>query len=336
MGEVFLGWDTRLEKSVAVKALRRDLVEDPRSRERFVREARYACRVQHPFVCSVLDVVEDREELFLVMEHVEGLRLDDVITMERPSVDRVRDLAIEIAEALGAIHEAGLVHRDLKPSNVMVTGDGHVKVMDFGVARLSVPQRPALDVLHHEERHAVHLPDVEERDDVGVVEGGGRARLLLEAGAALGVGGDAGGEHLDRHLAPEPRVPRPEDLPHPSRTEGSDDLVGPEPRPCLECHAPAYFAWSARTCSTTARILSFTDASSKPVSGFLNASPQIGMSGPPWPGRGFLPSTMRWTFSAGNSPPLRFAIRVRSGGWKRRLSASGPSPLPSAPWQVAQ
>jgi tetratricopeptide (TPR) repeat protein len=141
MGEVFLAWDAHLNRSVAVKALRPELAAEPRSRQRFVREARYACRVQHPFVCSVLDVVEDREDLFLVMEHVDGLRLDDVVERDRPSVDRVRDLAIEIAEALGAIHGAGLVHRDLKPSNVMVTADGHVKVMDFGVAQLGAHHR---------------------------------------------------------------------------------------------------------------------------------------------------------------------------------------------------
>jgi tetratricopeptide (TPR) repeat protein/tRNA A-37 threonylcarbamoyl transferase component Bud32 len=135
MGEIYRGRDEVLGKDVAVKALTPARADDERSRHRFVREARYACRVQHPFVCTVLDVVEHREEIFLVLEYIEGRQFDKVLETDHPPPERILDWAIEITEALSAIHKAGLVHRDLKPGNVMITSDGHVKVTDFGVAR---------------------------------------------------------------------------------------------------------------------------------------------------------------------------------------------------------
>ncbi len=135
MGEVYRGRDEVLGKDVAVKALTAARADDERSRHRFAREARYACRVQHPFVCSVLDVVEHREDIFLVLEYIDGRQFDTVLREDHPSQERILDWAIEITEALSAIHKAGLVHRDLKPGNVMIASDGHVKVTDFGVAR---------------------------------------------------------------------------------------------------------------------------------------------------------------------------------------------------------
>jgi serine/threonine-protein kinase len=135
MGEVYRADDTRLGRAVAVKVLPDRLADQPGSRKRFLREARFACRVVHPYVATVFDVIEEDERVLLVMEHIEGRRLDVVLRTDRPDLRRVTEYALEMAEAVGAIHRAGLVHRDLKPGNVMVTPSGHVKVMDFGIAR---------------------------------------------------------------------------------------------------------------------------------------------------------------------------------------------------------
>ena len=135
MGDVYRAWDDRLQRPVAIKAARPVAAFDDLARKRFLRETRMACRVNHPFVATVYDVLEESDQLYLVMEFIEGRRLDEIIDEDHPKVDTLSGYAVEIAEALAAIHSEGIVHRDLKPANVMVTRAGHVKVMDFGVAR---------------------------------------------------------------------------------------------------------------------------------------------------------------------------------------------------------
>jgi len=142
MGEVYLAHDRRLGRRVAIKALGAALFGDDNARKRFLREGRLACQVAHPYVASIHGVVEHGSELLLVMEHVDGRPLTGVLREGRPDERTVLRWGREIAEAMAAIHRAGLVHRDVKPGNVMIARDGHVKVLDFGLAQVADPGPP--------------------------------------------------------------------------------------------------------------------------------------------------------------------------------------------------
>jgi serine/threonine-protein kinase len=142
MGSVWCAHDGRLERDVAVKLLPRILITDPSVERRFEREARAMGRLQHPNVVSVFDFgsarVEGGDELpYLVMELIRGRSLDVLMRDGPLATDRALRIMEQVARALAAAHAAGVVHRDLKPSNVMVDEDDHVKVLDFGLARLN-------------------------------------------------------------------------------------------------------------------------------------------------------------------------------------------------------
>lgn len=135
MGEVFLARDQRLGRLVALKCVASGAWRNTRARHRFEREVRAASAVTHPFVATVFDTLEHEHELVLVMEYIEGQRLDDLIRQGDIDLgERIR-IAAEIAEGLAAIHRAGFIHRDLKPSNIMIGASRHVKILDFGVSR---------------------------------------------------------------------------------------------------------------------------------------------------------------------------------------------------------
>lgn len=136
MASVYLALDERLDREVAVKLMRRDLVADETFVTRFRREARSAARLSHPHVVAVHDQGEDHGDMFLVMEHVPGRTLREVVQTEGPLTPRAAlDLLDPVLQALDAAHAAGLIHRDVKPENVIVRSDGTVKVADFGLAR---------------------------------------------------------------------------------------------------------------------------------------------------------------------------------------------------------
>ena len=142
MGSVWVAGDERLEREVAIKVLPRMLVTDPSAERRFEREARAMGRLRHPNVVTVFDVGSadpgSGEQLpFLVMELLEGTSLDRILAEGPLPPERAVEIFSQVAEALAAAHAAGIVHRDLKPSNIMVADDGHVKVLDFGLARLT-------------------------------------------------------------------------------------------------------------------------------------------------------------------------------------------------------
>jgi tetratricopeptide (TPR) repeat protein/TolB-like protein len=136
MGEVFLARDERLERLVAIKALREDVVASAPARQRLLREARAAACINHPNVAAVFDILEDHDPPLLVMEYVEGETL--AARARRAPVDPAQIVAIgrQLAEGVAAAHAQGVVHRDLKPSNIVLTAGGRVKILDFGIARV--------------------------------------------------------------------------------------------------------------------------------------------------------------------------------------------------------
>lgn len=136
MGDVWLGRDERLGRMVAVKTLRADRRLATTVKLRFLREARILSRLDHPSICRLYDLVESESTDFLLMEYVRGRPLSSVAgTLPLPEA---LDVAVAITDALAAAHREGVIHRDLKPDNVMITADGSVKVLDFGIAR-SIP-----------------------------------------------------------------------------------------------------------------------------------------------------------------------------------------------------
>ncbi|WP_320784552.1 Stk1 family PASTA domain-containing Ser/Thr kinase [Streptomyces sp. CRN 30] len=140
MAEVYLGQDTRLGRAVAVKTLRADLARDPTFQARFRREAQSAASLNHPAIVAVYDTGEDYIDNvsipYIVMEYVEGSTLRELLHSGRKLLpERAMEMTIGILQGLEYAHRSGIVHRDIKPANVMLTRNGQVKVMDFGIAR---------------------------------------------------------------------------------------------------------------------------------------------------------------------------------------------------------
>jgi TolB-like protein len=135
MGEVFLAEDTSLHRKVALKFLPPETQRDSEALKRFVREARSAAALDHPYICHINEVAEGEGGGFIVMEYVDGEALRARIGPGRLALEEALRIGIEVAEALEAAHGKGIVHRDIKPENIMLTKGGHAKVMDFGLAK---------------------------------------------------------------------------------------------------------------------------------------------------------------------------------------------------------
>jgi len=155
MGVVYRARDTRLGRPVALKVLPPEFGEDEGRKSRFLQEARAASAVNHPAIAQVYDVDEGPEGLFIAMELVEGQTVKALIQARELDLLGSLEIAMQVASGLQKAHEAGIVHRDIKPENVVVTPDGHAKILDFGLAKLLEPSQPtsapSADELSHME-----------------------------------------------------------------------------------------------------------------------------------------------------------------------------------------
>src|SRR5947207_7218599 len=145
MGEVYLARDERLGRKVALKLLPEYLTADETQLSRFKNEARSASALNHPNILTVYEIGAEGDRQFIATEFIEGMTLRASITCGRINPHAALEIAVHVASALAAAHEAGVVHRDIKPENIMLRPDGYVKVLDFGIAKLTEP-RPVPDL----------------------------------------------------------------------------------------------------------------------------------------------------------------------------------------------
>jgi len=143
MGVVYEAEDVRLGRRVALKFIPDNLVGDPKSLERFEREARAASQLNHPNICTIHGIEDNNGHPFIVMEKLEGQSVKQMIHGKPMDVDEILDIGVQVADALVASHAKGIIHRDIKPANIFLTNTGQAKVLDFGLAKLTTEAKLA-------------------------------------------------------------------------------------------------------------------------------------------------------------------------------------------------
>jgi serine/threonine protein kinase/tetratricopeptide (TPR) repeat protein len=157
MGDVYLAEDTKLDRKVAIKFLRDDYSKDADKLGRFVREAKAASALNHPHILTVYEIGTVDDTNYIATEYIEGSTLRDILNKKEPlQLSHVLKIGVQVSEALGAAHAAGIVHRDIKPENIMIRRDGYAKVLDFGLAKLSEQKAPENVSAEGETRALVH------------------------------------------------------------------------------------------------------------------------------------------------------------------------------------
>src|SRR6187401_916472 len=135
MGTVYEAQGTRLPRSVAIKIIKDDLSRNVDAIRRFKREARLACSINHPNICTILEIGEHDGGSFIAMELLEGTTIKSRLLGEPLTLDEIVNIGVQAADALAAAHDNGIIHRDITPGNIFLTGGGLVKLLDFGLAR---------------------------------------------------------------------------------------------------------------------------------------------------------------------------------------------------------
>jgi len=140
MGEVYKAFDTKLNRTVALKFLSESLKTDASARRQLIREAQAAAALEHPNICAVYGFEQTEDHHFIVMQHIDGKTLDESFESKKIGVEEFKRIARQILDAVAFAHSHGVLHRDLKPGNIMLTNDGQIKILDFGLAKIDAPK----------------------------------------------------------------------------------------------------------------------------------------------------------------------------------------------------